>query len=180
MRVNFYAGPGAGKSTASEGISYLLKRKGHNVELIREFIKDWAYMGRPIKSFDRVHFFGEQIHREDLMLQCGVQTIVTDSPLLLIPAYGKLQGWHSWKPLLDITLAFEERHPAVHILLERGNLPYKTLGRYENYQQALEVDAFIRDFMVNDAKVPVLSVDTQDHNAILDYVEKAIQSEKRN
>jgi pantothenate kinase len=40
--INVYGGPGAGKSTSAAYLYYLLKVAGKNVELVREYVKDWA------------------------------------------------------------------------------------------------------------------------------------------
>jgi hypothetical protein len=177
VRINFFSGPGAGKSTCALGIAHELKKLNYNVELINEFIKDWAYMGRPIKSFDRIYFFGQQLHREDLLLQCGVKHIVTDSPLLMIPAYGKWQNWDSWEPLLNLTLDFEKKFPSINIFLDRKNIEYKALGRYENYTEAVNIDLFMEDFLENVASVHYKKFESTDLSGILEYIKRTLNEE---
>ena len=46
LRVNFYGGPGVGKSTLAARVYAELNSAGAvSTELVREFIKTWAYEG---------------------------------------------------------------------------------------------------------------------------------------
>lgn len=40
--INMCGGPGTGKSTLTAFVYYTLKSQGENVELDREYIKNWA------------------------------------------------------------------------------------------------------------------------------------------
>jgi len=46
--INFYAGPGAGKSTTSAKIFAALKDRGECAELIQEYVKTWAWEGKKL------------------------------------------------------------------------------------------------------------------------------------
>ncbi len=50
--INLYGGPGAGKSTSAAYLYYLLKCQQENVELVREYVKKWAWENRPCGVYD--------------------------------------------------------------------------------------------------------------------------------
>src|ERR1041385_3278977 len=80
--INLYGGPGSGKSTAAAFFYYLMKKDGLSVELVREYVKDWAYEKRGIGTYDQIYFLGKQTRRES-MLYSKVDWIVTDSPVMM-------------------------------------------------------------------------------------------------
>ena len=87
-RICLYAGAGAGKSTTAARIFADLKIKGYKTEYVSEFIKSWAYQGRFPKSFEQMYVFAQQTYLEDSLMP-HVDSIVTDSPILLNVAYSK-------------------------------------------------------------------------------------------
>lgn len=142
--INFYAGPSAGKSTAASYIYYLLKTKGYNTELVREYVKSWAWSQRTPSIYDQIYILGKQ-SRTESMLYGKVDWIVTDSPVLQNVHYADL---YCPKDFADgikaATLAFYkqaevDKHKHIHIFLKR-NKPYQTEGRFQNEEQAKEVD----------------------------------------
>ena len=62
-RICIYGGPGSGKSTLAAEMYSLLKKKKRSVELVREWVKNWAYQNKNIKSFDQVLIFANQLHQ---------------------------------------------------------------------------------------------------------------------
>ena len=64
LHINFFGGPGVGKSTLAAQLFGYLKAKGFDVELAQEFIKTWAYQRRELRSFDYVYTFAKQLHAE--------------------------------------------------------------------------------------------------------------------
>lgn len=81
--LNLFGGPGIGKSTSAAYIFYKLKSLGVNAELVREYVKDWAWDQRHINIWDQLYFLGKQIRRES-MLYSKVDVIVTDAPVALL------------------------------------------------------------------------------------------------
>lgn len=147
MRINLWAGAGAGKSTLASWLFSQLKMKDYSVELVHEYIKSWAYQKRVPKSFDQVYIFGKQLHAEDMIFQSGVEHLVTDSPLWMQIVYAKRYKLPVWDDLLEICYAWEEEHPSINILLDRSGIQYQTAGRYETLEQARQVDNEMRQFM---------------------------------
>lgn len=156
MRISLFAGAGAGKSTLTSGLFYHLKCKGYKIELVHEFIKQWAYEGKTPKSFDPVYIFAKQLRSEDSLLQSGVKHLITDSPIMMQMFYSKKYGFSCWKELLQIGKEFESKYPSTNIFLDRGDIPYQESGRYETEEVArnndLEMKKYIEEF-VGDYKV---------------------------
>lgn len=138
-RICFYGGPGCGKSTIAARVFADLKMKHYNVEQVTEYIKTWAHEGKFPKSFDQLYVFGKQMHREDVVLQ-HVDLIVTDSPLLMNSVYAETYGFPGWPELVSLGKKFEEKYPSINFFLPR-RFDYKNEeGRYQDLEQAKEID----------------------------------------
>lgn len=61
MRINLYAGPGAGKSTTAAMQFAKLKIAGHSIELVSEYVKAWAIAKRQVVGFDQIYLMGKQL-----------------------------------------------------------------------------------------------------------------------
>lgn len=61
--INLYGGHGSGKSTSAAYYYYVMKKDGLNVELVRQYVKDWAWEGRKITTNDQIYFLGKQVRR---------------------------------------------------------------------------------------------------------------------
>lgn len=149
--VNLYGGPGTGKSTSAAYLVYLMKANGLNVELVREYVKDWAWEGRKFNAYDQLYFMGKQLRKES-MLYGKVDAIVTDSPVMLGVYYAKRFSPPSVaEGVRAATLAYyrqaaEDGHNHVHIFLRRTKV-YNPLGRYQTEQEATDIDVDLLDFM---------------------------------
>src|SRR4051812_46140966 len=84
--INLFGGSGLGKSTTAAGLFYEMKLRGIHCELIREYVKQWAWDGTKIGPMDQVYIFGKQAEAES-RIYGKVDIAVTDSPLLLSPIY---------------------------------------------------------------------------------------------
>lgn len=137
-RVNFFAGPGAGKTTVAARAFAEIKMRGYDAEHIAEFVKTMAHEGRFPQSMDQVHIFGEQIHREDVALR-HVDVIVTDCPMLMCCAYALMYDAPGAKHLVEIAKEYDQMFPALNLCIER-TVDYVDKGRYQNLDQAREFD----------------------------------------
>ncbi|MGZ8887685.1 MAG: AAA family ATPase [Nitrososphaeraceae archaeon] len=180
-RINFYAGPGCGKSKISPSILSTLKKTiiqdnlDIYIELVQEYVKSWALQGIKPKGFDQVYICAKQMRREERPLRSGIDLIVTDSPLLLQCFYAiknKVPGWCS---LIDLVEAFEEEYPGLHIFLDRQDQPYTQKGRYENLEEAKEMDAFILDKLHKHMNNNFHIMNYNDENKIIELIKKEIE-----
>ncbi len=156
--INIYAGAGAGKSTTTAEVFALLKKAGVSCEQITEYVKGWAWRGRPIGEWDDVYLFAKQLHRESACYG-KVDYVITDSPIGLAAVYERVYPKPGNRhPMLDLVREFEKRQDAadikrVNCLLLR-NKPYVQDGRYEDEQAARGVDSVCEEFLRMGASRP--------------------------
>lgn len=165
--INLYGGPGTGKSTSAADLFALLKRKGKNAELVREYVKEWAWEKRNISVFDQVYFLGKQSRKES-MLYGKVDYIVTDSPVFLSAVYASqavppppgneddgVNRYIALKGMADAVwssvgafykLAAAEGHRHIHVMLKRTK-KYQPDGRFQTADEARELDSKIEDYL---------------------------------
>ena len=178
LRINFFGGPGVGKSTLAAQLFGWLKAENFDAELVQEFVKTWAYQGRQLKSFDHVFTFASQLHTEDLYLQSGVNMIVTDSPVLLQVMYQYMRNLPGQVEMRHIAESFEDQHPSINFLVKR-RVEYKPQGRYETPEAAAAIHEWIVKYL-DQWKVPYTEVDPGDLTGVLDTMdfEYGIRREK--
>lgn len=145
-RICLYGGSGLGKSIVAAQAFAELKKIHLNIELITEVVKPLAIQKQFPKSFDQFAILGEQISKEDKLLPY-IDYIITDSPVLLNAAYSKYYNCPFWRQCEEVALQFEEQYKGLHILLTREGLPYDQSGRYQNEEQAKEMDENIKQLL---------------------------------
>ena len=170
MRINFFGGPGSGKSTTTARIFSDLKSAGRSVEHVGEYVKSWAYQKRDIKKFDQVYLFGKQQQYEYRYLSSGVENIVTDSPCFLSVVYSLKynQDRRMADALAALCKIYDEEHPSVNIFLLRGDKPYVAEGRYQSYEEAKELDQFMFKTLQEYYPFNLIPVDYTNQAEILD------------
>jgi len=148
--INLFGGPGCGKSTLAAELFVAFKRQGKNVELVREYVKDWAWANRKIGIYDQLYICGKQSHKE-VSLYGKVDVIITDSPLLLGPFYQEYySGTESYvlpavSGLLSQASRSGVKHLNFHLSREKK---YNPAGRYETEEQAVTIDNAIATFLI--------------------------------
>lgn len=143
--INLYGGSGIGKSTTAAGLFAEAKMRGTHCELVREFVKTWAWQGRKVGPLDQAEIFGNQFAAESNLYN-KVDFIFTDSPLLLSPIY---EEFYAGKSILD-DAAFKAIERAksggvsYHNFFLQRHKPFDTRGRYETEETAKKVDEFVK------------------------------------
>lgn len=141
MRINFYGGPGIGKSTATARVFAELKERHYSVEHVTEYVKTWAYQKRKTEEFDQIYIFGKQQQYEFRYLKAGVKNIVTDSPTFLSYYYAKKYiSDEIAEAIWTLCKLYDKKYPCFNIMLERGEKPYHTEGRYQTEAEARLMD----------------------------------------
>lgn len=146
--INLFGGSGLGKSTTAAALFSEMKMKGYHVELVTEFVKNWAWQGRVPTGYDQVYLFGKQAQSESRLYH-KVDYIVTDSPLLLSGFY---EQYHLKREIIFpaivnfLKYASDNNISHVNFLLTR-NKSFDPRGRFENEEQAKTVDIELKNWL---------------------------------
>lgn len=171
--INLFGGSGIGKSTTAAHLFAEMKYRGMHVELVREYVKTWAWQNKQVGPFDQMYLLGKQSKYESI-LYGKVDYIVTDSPLLLCPIY---EPYHSGKELVaPAALNFIEDAKTkgvehINFVLNRNKI-FDTRGRYDTLEQATQVDSAVRKFL-QEHNIPyheIMSEDRKRVDEILQFV----------
>lgn len=130
--VNFFGGPGTGKSTVMAHCFALLKWQGLNVEMATEYAKDKVWEKSSHVLSNQEYVFGKQYKRIK-QLQEQVDVVLTDGPILMSLVY------HDDEPLRNLVLARNNEFKNINIFLERMK-KYNPSGRYQTEQEARDLD----------------------------------------
>ena len=142
--INFYGGPGTGKSTTATALFSLLKSNDINAEYVSEYAKQWAWEERKPISYDQFYFFGKQSRREYSLFN-NVDVIITDSPVSLCSYYAAMFGKGNQPQVFNdmikcyYAMTKEDGHTYVHIWLNRKK-KYNPKGRFQNEEEAKKID----------------------------------------
>ena len=147
LLINFYAGPGTGKSSSMAGVFSQLKWMGVNCEMAPEFAKEKVWEGSLNILDNQIYVFGKQLHTIHRLLG-KVEVIITDSPLLLSIIYGK----NECQEFKDLVLRIHSQLNTWNIFLLRQKA-FNPSGRLQDENQAKEIDNRILK-LLDDNKVP--------------------------
>lgn len=154
--VNFFAGPGTGKSTTATGLFNELKNRGVNAEYIPEFAKDAAWEHRGEKFFKaQQYIYGEQSWRFD-RVKNDVDIMVTDCPLILGNAY--IPPNFPMPSLRDTMKEDFDRYDNLNIFLIRSK-GFNPKGRNQTIDEAVSLDHDIKQHLL-DNNIPFFVLDT--------------------
>lgn len=173
-RINLFAGPGAGKSVVAAKLFAELKIKGFNIELVTEYIKTWAYKKIVPISYDQYYIFSKQTRAEDLFLSNGCDLIVTDSPLLMQLSYMKKYKKLPYESFFPIYRDYEIKYPSLNVFLNRSGIDYKQCGRYENEDEASQMDESIKNDL-KEFSLDFYEFNSIDFNSILYFVAEKVK-----
>lgn len=132
--VNFFGGPGAGKSTVSAYIFSILKMRGISVEWIQEFAKDKFFEDCPTAFNNQAYIFGQQSYR---ISRCAdkVDVIITDAPLLTSCVYSSGLPDSFNDAVYDIFNMYDNVNYYINRTVE-----YNHQGRFQTEEEAEEVN----------------------------------------
>jgi nicotinamide riboside kinase len=138
--VNFFGGPGCGKSTTAASLFSYLKMSDLNCELVTEFAKDltWDQSMAPL-SF-QPYVFGQQSWRIE-RLRGKVDVVVTDSPIILSSIYASPEIPECFH---DYVLWEHNRTPSLNFLLRRVK-KFNPVGRNQTEEESQNLDLAIAD-----------------------------------
>jgi hypothetical protein len=149
--INLYAGPGSGKSTTAAKLFSMMKERSFNVELVQEWVKQWAWEKRKPVQLDQFYLFGKQARRE-YSLFGQVEYIVTDAPVLLTCYYAQVFGTPEQGTLFRsmlltyLRMCQESGHHHKHIFINRTKA-YDPRGRFQDEAGARQIDDDLRRYL---------------------------------
>lgn len=137
--INFFGGPGVGKSTIAAGLFYAMKAQGMQAELVTEYAKDVTWEGRHQLLNDQLYLLAKQNRRLARLLDHKVDYAITDSPLLLGAAYTRL-GESKSEHMVPLIFEFFNSYDNINIVIERDPSFYVQVGRSQTLDQASVID----------------------------------------
>lgn len=156
--INLYGGPGCGKSTLAADVYAALKKGGASVELVREYVKDWAWRGTAVGRWDQPYLIAKQLRAESA-LYGKVEFIITDSPILLATVFEARYQPNSYigRELAWQIRTEQEASGTIHNvdLIVRREHPFEQSGRFEDEAASREIDAACAALFTG--KAPVVS-----------------------
>jgi hypothetical protein len=166
--VNFYGGPGAGKSKMAFRLTSDLKDRGYGVELAAEYAKDLTWQQSHHVLTNQIYVFGKQQHRI-WRLDGKVQIIVTDSSILNSVIYCKEDTTPLFKDM--VMEEYRKRHN-LSINLLRGK-HYDQNGRNQDLAGAIQLDNEITEMVEANFGFDLTIPGELEHsNEILEFVIK--------
>lgn len=151
LHINFWAGPGTGKSTIAAAIFANLKWLDKDCELISEYAKDMVWEESFKKLTNQIYIFSKQ-HKKHFVLDGKVDYVITDSAIPLTCIYD-----NDTKYLKELVLSEFNKFNNLNILLKRTK-KYNTNGRTQTFDEAISVDNKILNFMKN-CHIPYYELD---------------------
>ena len=129
--INFFGGPGAGKSTAASGLYYEMKKHWMSSEYVQEYAKELVWSDSAHMLSEQNYIFAEQEHRLN-RLRDKVAVAVADSPLLLSSFYAPKTYPDSFhQSVFDFFHTYEN----INIFVRRSH-EYSLQGRIQNKEEA--------------------------------------------
>lgn len=172
--VNFFAGPGCGKSTGASWLFSQLKMHGVDCEYVTEFAKDkvWENNGEVFKC--EFYITGKQAFK---ISRCfgKVDVIITDSPIAISMVYNATDKFKA--AVLEEFNKYEKNN--LNILLNRV-VPYDPNGRLQkNEDDAKKIDDNIKNTL-DDSNIPytIINGNVDGYKAILDIVLEKLRKQK--
>jgi len=148
--VNFFAGPGSGKSTTAAGVFSLLKLHGINCEYVPEFAKDLTWENRYKTLENQIYIFAKQQHRI-WRLRGEVDVVITDAPLIQGLVYVS-----DHPALTQIVMEQFDEFDNINFFLDRTKR-YNSKGRSQTENEAIELDGKIIHTLIAN-NIPFLSI----------------------
>jgi tRNA uridine 5-carbamoylmethylation protein Kti12 len=139
--INFFAGPGSGKSTMAAGLYHHLKMDGCNCELVREYAKDLTW-GKSWKTLtNQFYVSAKQWNRESILFG-EVDVIITDSPTILGLFYYKEENQKISSAFTQLLLSMFESKTNLNFFINRKK-EYNSSGRNQTEEEAKAIDSGI-------------------------------------
>ena len=178
--INFFGGPGIGKSTIAMDLCSSMKKFKMDSELVTEYAKDMVYENRSNILEDQIYIFAKQ-NRRVKRLEKHVDYAICDSPILLSTiyasyAYPNAEDSAILSSFILLAINTFNKYDNINFLLERNNtIEYETYGRFHNEKQAIEIDNKIKSILdMFKIKYHIIKAGEETHKKILTMVQSEV------
>lgn len=149
--INLLAGPGTGKTTFVYFLSYLMKKRGYNIEFEQEVAKKLVYAQKFDILNNQLHITETQVNKFN-DLDGHVDFIITDGSILHGLWFNK-NNPHNLSDLKETEEFILESHfsmNTVNIFLKRNlEKEYEQTGRIQSFEESLEIDKELKAILVD-------------------------------
>jgi len=175
--INFFGGPGIGKSTQSAGLFTKMKKSHMDVELTYEFPKIVAWEENHLAIKDQFYITANQ-HRNISRLYNKVKYIIVDSPIILGMVYKDRYSVEPEYPAMFYDESFDtfivtlfKKYNSLNILLTRNDTTYDENGRFQNLQESKQIDEDIKQKLItHDIPFVEFNVNTDTTSDIYNHI----------
>lgn len=166
LLINFFGGPGIGKSTQAADLFTMMKKNNLDVELTFEFPKLLAW-DKNIEALKDQFFVTANQHRNISRLYGQVDYIIIDSPILLGTIYKKKYDINNeysdnfyGEEFDNFIISLFKKYNSLNIFLEREEKSFNQLGRIQSYDESIIIDEEIKNKLrINDIPFMTFPVD---------------------
>lgn len=174
--INFFGGPGIGKSSIAAGLFSEMKKDNKSVELTYEFPKVITWEENKSAIRDQFYITANQ-HRNISRLYGKVDYIIVDSPIILGLLYKTRYDETPVYPSMFYDETFDEfvvslfkKYRNLNIFLER-NEGYDPAGRFQDYEDAINADSELKNILIyNNIDYLSYPVHTNTSKDIYEYI----------
>lgn len=153
--VNLFAGPGAGKTTASAGLYFYLKMQNEKVRLLQEFPKDLIDREDKRTLSFQPYILAQHYYNQYIM-DGKYDIVITDSPLILSSIF-KTPG--CTEHFDDVVLEQFNQFDNINFYLNRiPEATYDDSERRESYQESLHKDKELKQ-LLSDKSIPYTEIE---------------------
>ena len=163
--INFWGGPGIGKSALAKGVSAALNFDGIENELVTEFAKDTVHQGNLQTLEKQYYVIANQTYRQWL-LDGKYVSATTDSPIPLGIFYGDASDTFKQAFLEEFNSYWN-----YNILIKRNNEIFTQNGRIQNKEESINLDNNMKYFLI-DNNIPHVIVKHEGWDTVFKLVDK--------
>jgi hypothetical protein len=149
--INIIGGPGSDKSLFSSAIILFLNLHHKTVETIPDYAKSLVWQ-QNFEVLKNQYFIAQRQYEMLNLLDGQVQYLITECSLPQVLYYNA----HYPENICDIAktraqiLEWYKQHNNVNILVERGDKKYVHTGRFQDEEQARDVDRGLRATLIHE------------------------------
>lgn len=161
--VNLFGGPGIGKSSIANGLTYKLKKKHISCDNPYEFPKVLAWDENHSAIKDQLYVLANQ-HRGIVKSFGKVDYIILDSPIILSLVYKSIYKGSEYPATLygdsfdKMVLDIHNQYDTLNILLKRTEGDFNQKERYQTIDESKMLDDEIEKTLVKN-NIPYVTIE---------------------